>query len=56
MKDKCVILVTHQVQLLTNVEKILVLDDGRIIESGSYTEINGKDFSPKLSKSNIKES
>ena len=46
LKDKCVILVTHQVQHLKNVENILVLDDGRIKMRGSYNELKdqGLDF------------
>lgn len=33
-------MVTHQVQLLTNVQKIVILNQGTIIEKGSYSEIN----------------
>ena len=43
LKDRCVILVTHQVHLLKNVNTILVLDEGKIIERGSYTHIERKD-------------
>ena len=41
LKDKCVILATHQVHLLEDAEKILVMDEGRIIERGTYSQING---------------
>ena len=34
---------THQVQLLKDAQKILVLDEGKIVERGSYSEINNID-------------
>ena len=39
LKDKCVILATHQVHLLEDAEKILVMDEGKIIERGSFNQI-----------------
>lgn len=42
LSNKCVILVTHRVQLLKNVEKIIVMNNGRIVERGSYNDINEK--------------
>ena len=39
LKDKCVLLVTHQVHLLKSVDKILVLEEGKIVERGSYSQI-----------------
>lgn len=42
LSNKCVILVTHRVQLLKDVEKIIVMNNGRIIERGSYNDINEK--------------
>jgi ABC-type multidrug transport system ATPase subunit len=46
LKDKCVILVTHQVQHLRNVPKIILLDQGKIKMQGSYEELKqqGMDF------------
>ena len=34
------ILATHQVHLLEDAEKILVMDEGKIVERGSYEQIN----------------
>ena len=39
LKYKCVVLVTHQVHLLKSVDKILVLEEGKIVERGSYSQI-----------------
>lgn len=36
LKNKCVILVTHQLQFLKKVDKIILLNDGHIQVSGSY--------------------
>ncbi|XP_044009489.1 probable multidrug resistance-associated protein lethal(2)03659 [Aphidius gifuensis] len=46
LKGKTRILVTHQVQFLDNVEKIIVLKDGAIQAEGSYNELiaQGVDF------------
>ncbi|KAF7992271.1 hypothetical protein HCN44_001596 [Aphidius gifuensis] len=46
LKGKTRILVTHQVQFLDNVEKIIVLKDGAIQAEGSYKELiaQGVDF------------
>lgn len=46
LKDKCVILVTHQVQHLREVPKIIVIDDGKIKMQGTYQSISqqGMDF------------
>jgi ABC-type multidrug transport system ATPase subunit len=46
LKEKCVILVTHQVQHLKNVPKIILLDQGKIKMQGSYEELRqqGMDF------------
>jgi ATP-binding cassette subfamily C (CFTR/MRP) protein 4 len=41
LKNKCVILVTHQVQFLENVDKVLLLDKGRVTASGNYSKIEG---------------
>ncbi|CAL9237323.1 unnamed protein product [Arabidopsis halleri] len=46
LKGKTVLLVTHQVDFLHNVDCILVMRDGRIVESGKYDELvsSGLDF------------
>ncbi|KAL2507648.1 ABC transporter C family member 14 [Forsythia ovata] len=46
LKDKTIILVTHQVDFLHNVDQILVMKDGMIVQSGKYNDIleSGVDF------------
>ncbi|XP_073302739.1 ABC transporter C family member 14-like [Primulina huaijiensis] len=46
LKDKTIILVTHQVDFLNNVDQILVMRDGMIVQSGKYNELlkMGMDF------------
>ncbi|TYK18126.1 ABC transporter C family member 4-like [Cucumis melo var. makuwa] len=39
LKDKTVILVTHQVDFLHNVDLILVMRDGMIVQSGKYNDL-----------------
>ncbi|XP_065620669.1 ABC transporter C family member 8 isoform X2 [Quercus suber] len=39
LENKTVILVTHQVEFLSEVDKILVMKDGQITQSGSYEEL-----------------
>ncbi|XWS18872.1 hypothetical protein CRYUN_Cryun32bG0082200 [Craigia yunnanensis] len=39
LKKKTVILVTHQVEFLSEVDKILVMEGGKITQSGSYEEL-----------------
>ncbi|KAL6996353.1 ATP-binding cassette sub- C member 8 [Sarracenia purpurea var. burkii] len=39
LEKKTVILVTHQVEFLSQVDKILVIEGGEITQSGSYTEL-----------------
>ncbi|KAI4375002.1 hypothetical protein MLD38_012926 [Melastoma candidum] len=36
LQEKLVILVTHQVGILSEVDRILVMEDGKIVQSGSY--------------------
>ncbi|XP_050293273.1 probable multidrug resistance-associated protein lethal(2)03659 [Anthonomus grandis grandis] len=50
LKDKCVVLVTHQLQYLKHVKKIYLLGDRKIEHSGTYKEIrsSGKQFSKLL--------
>ena len=46
LKEKAVILVTHQLHFLKNVDKIIVLHKGEMVEFGTYDELmlntNGK--------------
>ena len=42
LKDKVVILVTHQLHFLKNVDKIIVLRQGEIVEVGTYHELMTK--------------
>ncbi|XP_042476193.1 ABC transporter C family member 14-like [Macadamia integrifolia] len=46
LKDKTILLVTHQVDFLHNANLILVMRDGKIVQSGRYNEIleSGTDF------------
>ncbi|XP_030451407.2 ABC transporter C family member 14-like [Syzygium oleosum] len=46
LKDKTILLVTHQVDFLHNVDLILVMRDGMIVQSGKYHELldSGMDF------------
>eukprot|EP00250_Pteridium_aquilinum_P019390 c24411_g1_i1 orf=197-4072(-) len=39
MRDKTVVLVTHQMEFLTFVDSILVMQDGGIKQAGSYTDL-----------------
>ncbi|XP_074031101.1 probable multidrug resistance-associated protein lethal(2)03659 isoform X1 [Leptinotarsa decemlineata] len=43
LKEKCVILVTHQLQYLKNVNNIYLLEYGKVLVSGSYEEIRTSD-------------
>lgn len=46
LKDKTIILVTHQVDFLHNVDLIMVMRDGMIVQSGRYDQLlgGGTDF------------
>ncbi|XP_033100013.1 multidrug resistance-associated protein 4-like [Anneissia japonica] len=50
LKDKPCILVTHQLQYLENVDKILVMKDGQVAGYGTYSELqsSGIDFATLL--------
>nr|XP_043637374.1 ABC transporter C family member 14-like [Erigeron canadensis]XP_043637375.1 ABC transporter C family member 14-like [Erigeron canadensis] len=51
LKDKTILLVTHQVDFLHNVDLILVMRDGMIVQSGKYDELvqSGLDFKALVS-------
>ncbi|WJX23543.1 ABC transporter C member 14 [Trifolium repens] len=46
LKDKTVLLVTHQVDFLHNVDSIMVMREGKVVQSGKYDELlkAGLDF------------
>ncbi|KAL5983764.1 ABC transporter C member 14 [Asimina triloba] len=46
LKDKTILLVTHQVDFLHNADLILVMRDGKIVQSGKYNDLleSGTDF------------
>jgi len=44
LKDKLVILVTHQLQFLARTQKILVIKDGKQSAYGDYEEITKSGF------------
>ncbi|KZV54371.1 ABC transporter C family member 4-like [Dorcoceras hygrometricum] len=46
LRDKTILLVTHQVDFLNNVDQILVMRDGMIVQSGKYNDLLkiGMDF------------
>lgn len=39
LKEKCVILVTHQLQYLRNVDNLVILENGRVKAQGRYQEL-----------------
>ncbi|KAJ8954555.1 hypothetical protein NQ318_000789 [Aromia moschata] len=43
LKEKCVVLVTHQLQYLRNVNSIYLISGGQIEASGSYSELKNTD-------------
>ncbi|XP_042034677.1 ABC transporter C family member 4-like [Salvia splendens] len=51
LRDKTVILVTHQVDFLHNVDQILVMKDGSIVQSGKYDTLldSGLEFAALVS-------
>lgn len=51
-KDKILIIVTHRLKTLQNIDEILLLDDGRIKEIGTYEELKSKNslFSEMMAK------
>ena len=51
MKDRTSIIIAHRLSTIKNVDKIIVIEDGKIIEMGSHQELFKKDdFNSKLSK------
>lgn len=54
LKQMCVILVTHQLQFLTNVDNVMVLENGRVMAEGSYRELQQGGYLGKLSENREK--
>ena len=51
MKDRTSIIIAHRLSTIKNVDKIIVIDNGKIVEMGSHQELIKKDdFYSKLSK------
>ncbi|KAK9889087.1 hypothetical protein WA026_004359 [Henosepilachna vigintioctopunctata] len=57
LSDKICILVTHQLQYIYTADRILIMEDGTIQQSGTYDELqtSGLDFAKLLEKSNAEE-
>jgi ATP-binding cassette subfamily C (CFTR/MRP) protein 4 len=57
LKDKIVILVTHQLQYLSHADKILIMEEGKITHTGTYQSIKeqGLDIVDMLRKFGIQE-
>lgn len=57
MDKKTVILIAHRLSTIINVDKILVMQKGKIIESGSHDQlINKKGYYYQLNQVNVDES
>ena len=51
LKDKTIIIITHKLEMLKEVDNILVLKEGNIYEQGNYKELLSKnDYFTKLYK------
>jgi ATP-binding cassette subfamily C (CFTR/MRP) protein 4 len=65
LRNKCVVLVTHQIQYLRNVDRIYVLESGMIVNCGKYedlvglekyfTENNGETFAETVDSTVLKD-
>lgn len=44
LKEKACVLITHQVQYLTDVDQIVLMDNGSIVAEGSYQELKATAF------------
>lgn len=53
-KDKTVVIVAHRLSTVHNADQIIVLDKGRVVETGTHTDlINNKNFYYKLVKNQL---
>jgi ATP-binding cassette subfamily B protein len=41
-KDKTVVIIAHRLSTVKNADQIIVLDKGKIIETGNHTELTQK--------------
>ncbi|RZC33096.1 multidrug resistance-associated protein [Asbolus verrucosus] len=57
LKNKCTVLVTHQIQYLTSVDKIYLVTDGAIVVSGTYADLqaSGENFTKLLNDTQTNE-
>ena len=57
LKDRTRILVTHQIQLLNKADNIVVIENGKINESGPLSELTKKgiDFTKLLLKDDVED-
>ncbi|XP_038064939.1 multidrug resistance-associated protein 4-like [Patiria miniata] len=55
MRDKAVILVTHQLQFIDKADKILILKEGKVAGYGTFQELqeDGMDFAALLKKKSV---
>lgn len=44
MADKTVIMIAHCLSAIQNVDEILVIDAGQVVERGSHTDLMARDF------------
>lgn len=57
LKDRTRVLVTHQLQYVTQADEILVLNSGKVLHRGTYSELkrDGYDISQFLTKKSLSE-
>ena len=42
MKSHTVIIIAHRLSTIKNVDRIIVFEDGKIVEEGTYSELEAK--------------
>ena len=57
IKDKTVIIISHRLKSIENVDKIVVIDDGRVETEGSHKEVleQSKVYRNLIEKTNLAE-
>ncbi|KAF2896736.1 hypothetical protein ILUMI_09443 [Ignelater luminosus] len=55
LKNKCVILVTHQLQYLKDFNKVVLMENGKIITYGTYGELNQNGISFNYQNRHVRE-